>query len=101
MRISRSLHEHTHKLEVAVEGTYASDGSDPRIRLLSDSLHMSRLADLELGRLSQSLQYVLQLLQAQSSNSPRLHLLPPLRPHRQHIFPLSVNGKHSIQVSAH
>src|SRR5712692_5445063 len=71
MRISRSLHEHTHRLEVAVEGTYASDGSDPRIRLLSDSLHMSRLADLELGRLSQSLQYVLQLLQAQSGNSPR------------------------------
>jgi adenylate cyclase len=71
MRISRSLHEHTHKLEVAVEGTYASEGGDPRIRLLSDSLHTSRLADLELGRLNQSLQYVLQLLQAQSSNSPR------------------------------
>jgi len=80
MRISRSLHEHTHKLEVAVEGTYASDGGDPRIRLLGDSLHMSRLADLELGRLNQSLQFVLQLLQAQSANSPRSAPSPPTPP---------------------
>src|SRR5450759_719073 len=65
MRISRGLHEHTQKLERAVEGTYAKEGGDPRIRLLSDSLHLSRLADLELGRLSQSLQRVLQLLQGQ------------------------------------
>lgn len=69
MRISRSLHEHTQKLERAVEGTYARESSDPRIRLLSDSLHLSRLADLELGRLSQSLQRVLQLLQGQTGGS--------------------------------
>jgi adenylate cyclase len=67
MRISRGLHEHTQKLERAVEGTYAKEGGDPRIRLLSDSLHLSRLADLELGRLSQSLQRVLQLLQEQAA----------------------------------
>ncbi|HEX6556470.1 MAG TPA: adenylate/guanylate cyclase domain-containing protein [Ktedonobacteraceae bacterium] len=66
MRISRGLHEHAQKLERAVEGTYASESSDPRIRLLSDSLHLSRLADLELGRLSQSLQRVLQLVQGQT-----------------------------------
>jgi adenylate cyclase len=67
MRISRGLHEHTQKLERAVEGTYAKESGDPRIRLLSDSLHLSRLADLELGQLSQSLQRVLQLLQEQAA----------------------------------
>jgi PAS domain S-box-containing protein len=65
VRISRSLHEHTHKLEVAVEATYASERSDPRVRLLSDTLHICRLADLELGRLNQSIQRVLTLLQGQ------------------------------------
>src|SRR6266581_5994808 len=69
MRISRNLHEHTQKLERAVEGTYVSESSDPRVRLLSDSLHLSRLADLELGRLSQTLQRVLQLLQGQMANT--------------------------------
>jgi adenylate cyclase len=67
MRISRGLHEHTQKLERAVEGTYAKESGDPRIRLLSDSLHLSRMADLELGQLSQALQRVLQLLQEQSA----------------------------------
>ncbi|GAC1386718.1 MAG: hypothetical protein NVS4B9_33180 [Ktedonobacteraceae bacterium] len=66
VRISRSLHEHTRKLEVAVEGKYANESSDPRIRLLTDTLHMSRLADLELGRLDQSIQRVLALLQTQT-----------------------------------
>ena len=66
VRISRSLHEHTHKMEVAVEATYASERSDPRVRLLSDTLHISRLADLELGRLNQSIQRVLTLLQGQN-----------------------------------
>lgn len=67
IRISRILHEHAHKLENAVEGTYAGDSSDPRVRLLSDALHVSRLADLELGRLAQSIQRLLQLLQGQSA----------------------------------
>ena len=65
VRISRSLHENTHKLEVAVEATYAGERSDPRIRLLTDALHIGRLADLELGRLNQSIQRVLTLLQGQ------------------------------------
>ena len=59
LRISRMLHEHTRKLEVAVEGTYAGESGDPRIRLLSDSLRVSRTADLELGRLNQNAQRVL------------------------------------------
>src|SRR5437764_7651360 len=65
MRISRVLHEHTRKLELAVEGTYAGEGGDPRIRLLSDSLRVSRTADLELGRLNQAAQRVLLTLQEQ------------------------------------
>lgn len=59
LRISRMLHEHTRKLEVAVEGTYAGESGDPRVRLLSDSLRVSRTADLELGRLNQNAQRVL------------------------------------------
>jgi class 3 adenylate cyclase len=65
MRISRILHEHTHKLEVAVEGTYAGQASDDRVRLLSDSLRVCRTADLELGRLSQAGERVINSLQEQ------------------------------------
>ncbi len=72
MRISRMLHEHTSKLEVAVEGTYAGQTGDERVRLLSDSLRICRTADLELGRLNQAGQRVIlslqeQLAQAQAS----------------------------------
>ncbi len=67
INISRLLHDHTHKLEVAVEGTYASDNSDVRVRLLADTLNMSRRADMELGYISRSLQSVLQTLQSQSN----------------------------------
>jgi len=77
VRISRALHEHTHKLEVAVEGTYATDMSDPRVHLLSDSLHVSRLADLELGRLNQSLQRILNLLQAQAGREAQASTTQP------------------------
>ncbi len=77
MRISRVLHEHTRKLEVAVEGTFAGQASDDRVRLLSDSLRVCRTADLELGRLSQTGQRVIyslreQLEQAQGSLAPSL-----------------------------
>lgn len=67
--ISRNLHEHTRKLEVAVEGKYASEGSDPRVRLLSDALHVSRIADLELGRLSQNVQRLSQTLLSQVNST--------------------------------
>jgi adenylate cyclase len=60
MQIARLLHEHSRKLENAVEVKYASEGSDPRVRLLSDALNVSRMADLELGRLNLALQRVLQ-----------------------------------------
>jgi adenylate cyclase len=75
MRISRILHEHTHKLEVAVEGTYAGEASDDRVRLLSDSLRVCRTADLELSRFSQAGQRMInslreQLEQAQANLPP-------------------------------
>jgi len=64
LRISRQLHEHTQKLEVAVEGKYANEVGDDRVHLLSESLHVSHLADRELSRLS----YMLQKIQ----NSPQM-----------------------------
>jgi len=75
MRISRILHEHTHKLELAVEGTYAGQASDDRVRLLSDSLRVCRTADLELSRFSQAGERVInslreQLEQAQATLPP-------------------------------
>ena len=78
MRIARVLHEHTRKLEIAVEGTYAGEGGDPRVRLLSDSLRVSRTADLELGRLNQAAQRVLLTLQEQISLGPQA--FPPAAP---------------------
>src|SRR5258708_32921964 len=38
MRISRILHEQSRKLAVAVEGTYASQGGDPRIQFVNQYL---------------------------------------------------------------
>src|SRR6266566_4904454 len=75
MRISRILHEHTHKLEMAVEGTYAGQAGDDRVRLLSDSLRVCRSADLELSRFNQTGQRVInsvreQLEQARSTLPP-------------------------------
>lgn len=67
--VSRNLHEHTRKLEIAVEGKYASESSDPRVRLLSDALHVSRIADIELGRLSQSVQRLSQTFQSQVNST--------------------------------
>ncbi len=70
VRVSSKLHEHTHQLEVAVEGTYASNGSDPRVRLLSDTLQLCRVADLELGRMNQAIGRISQTLQGQNGQGP-------------------------------
>lgn len=78
VRIARMLHEHTRKLEVAVEGTYAGDIGDPRTRLLNESLRVSRTADLELGRLNQIAQRMLLSLQEQPSSAfPAVSPAPP------------------------
>src|SRR5215471_8312575 len=78
IRISRILHEHTHKLEVAVEGTYAGEASDDRVRLLSDSLRVCRTADLELSRFSQAGQRVINTLREQLEQAQAK--LPPSSP---------------------
>lgn len=65
MRISRMLHEHSRKLEVAVEGTYAGENGDPRVQLLGDSLRVCRTSDLELGRINHMAQRSLVILQEQ------------------------------------
>lgn len=70
LSISRSLHEHSRKLEQAVEGTYSNQNADPRIRLLSDALHVSRKADLELARLHQSIQRVSQAYASHAGMQP-------------------------------
>ncbi len=69
LRVSRSLHEHTRKLEVAVEGKYVNESSDPRVRLLSDALHVSQAADMELGRLRQAMQRAFRDLQTETNSS--------------------------------
>lgn len=80
MRISRMLHEHARRLEVAVEGTYAGESSDPRIQLLSDSLRICRTSDLELGRVNQVAQRSLKTLQEQLDRSAQA--LPAAIPQR-------------------
>jgi adenylate cyclase len=64
--ISRQLHEHTYKLEIAVEGRFANEASDPRVRLLGDALRVSRMADLQLGRMNLELFRITQEWQKQS-----------------------------------
>jgi len=59
------LHDHSRKLEIAVEGTYAGESGDPRVQLLSDSLRVCRTSDLELGRANQTAQRTLRTLQEQ------------------------------------
>ncbi|GCE16922.1 GAF domain-containing protein [Dictyobacter kobayashii] len=66
IRISRLIHESSERLGIAVEGTFASEGSDPRVRLLSDALNVSRSADLELGRIYQAMQRTVNAAQSQS-----------------------------------
>ncbi|MBE3561202.1 MAG: GAF domain-containing protein [Ktedonobacteraceae bacterium] len=70
VRIARTLHEHTQKLEIVVEGGKLVGGNgEEAARWLSDSLHVSRMADIELGRLSMSLQRIAALVQKQSPAS--------------------------------
>ncbi len=54
--IAAALHEHTATLERFVEGPFSTDLSDPRTRLLSQSLELARQNDLRLARLGHTLQ---------------------------------------------
>jgi adenylate cyclase len=49
--IASTLHLHTKKLEQFVEGPYANDLSDPRTRMLAETLSPVREADFTLARL--------------------------------------------------
>src|SRR6266581_6909382 len=80
MRISRILHEHTHKLEMAVEGTYAGQAGDDRVRLLSDSLRVCRSADLELSRFNQTGQRVINSVREQLEQAQVYLPSAPSRP---------------------
>lgn len=75
--ISRMLHEQSHKLELAVEGTYAAEAGDPRVRLLSDALNVSRNADLQLGRINEAAKRVLFAMQDQLNKGEQA-LVPSL-----------------------
>ncbi len=74
MGISRKLHTYVRKLEISVEGEYAGDTSDPRVRLLSEALNTNRSADLELGRLNQTMQSIISRLRGQPTGA-----IPPLQ----------------------
>jgi len=77
VNISRLLHEQAQKLERAVEGTYVAEASDPRVRLLSEALNVSRSADLQLGRINEAAKRVLVALQDQL-NKGEQSLIPSL-----------------------
>lgn len=83
LRISRTLHEHSRKLEVAFEGTYAGERGDPRVQLLGDSLRICRTADLELGRINQQVQRALLSLQEQVERFTQKVSTPSFTPGRQ------------------
>lgn len=69
--ISRLLHEHKRTLEIAVEGKYASQMSDPRVRLLGDALYINHLVDQQLAQLNLDMQRIVQNWQDPSqSQSP-------------------------------
>jgi len=76
--VSRMLHEHNRTLEVAVEGKYASERSDPRVRLLGDALSVCLLVDQQLAQLHLDIERILQSLQppSQTTSSSGAFLTP-------------------------
>ncbi len=65
--ISRRLHEYTRKLGDAVEGRFAPEASDPRVRLLNEALQISSMADLQLSRIGVELVRITEDWQHQAS----------------------------------
>ena len=63
-QVAAALHEHTVQLEHAVEGQFAAEAGDPRVRLLSDTLELERRADLRLAQLGAALQRLRTAVQA-------------------------------------
>src|SRR5512146_499152 len=54
-QIAAALHDHTRQLEHAVEGEFAGDPGDPRVRLLAETLAVVRRADLRLAQIGAAL----------------------------------------------
>lgn len=79
--VSRLLHERTRTLEVAVEGKYASEMSDPRVRLLGDALYVGNLVDQHLVQFNMDMRRVLQGLPKPSEDKSSLEPFPALIPH--------------------
>lgn len=48
--VARALHGHVKALEQFVEGPYGADAADPRTRVMTQTLHLTQQADLELAR---------------------------------------------------
>jgi adenylate cyclase len=63
-QVAAALHEHTARLEQAVEGEFATDPGDPRVRLLAQTLELARHADLRLARLGAALRRLSSSVQA-------------------------------------
>ena len=66
--MATQLHEHAKHLEQFVEGSFSTDLADPRTRLLSRSLELTRQADLRLARLGDTLRHLTESVRAAQSN---------------------------------
>ncbi|MGH2514409.1 MAG: adenylate/guanylate cyclase domain-containing protein [Ktedonobacterales bacterium] len=66
--MAAQLHEHARHLEQFVEGSFSTDLGDPRTRLLSRSLELTRQADLRLARLGETLRHLTASVQSAQSN---------------------------------
>jgi len=70
--VATALHQQARMLEHAVEGVFAADVSDPRTRLLAQTLSLSRHADLRLAQLSHLLSEAIQIIIDTRSESTEL-----------------------------
>jgi adenylate cyclase len=70
--VAVALHEHTARLEQAVEGQFAADPGDPRVRLLAQSLEIARRADLRLAQLGAGLRRLEGSVQASEATTTAL-----------------------------
>jgi adenylate cyclase len=66
--LAAQFHEHTRHLEQFVEGSFSTDLADPRTRLLSHSLELTRQADLRLARLGETLRHLMASVHSAQSN---------------------------------
>ena len=63
-KLANEIHSITGKLERAVEGVYASEISDPRVQLLTETLRVLRNGDFRLAQVGNKLRLLKQHLEA-------------------------------------